>query len=61
MIYVLLPVAILLATVAVLAFIRAVRAGQFDDLESPRWRLLTEDDPPAPSRDREDRSDRSQR
>ena len=64
-IYILLPVAILLATIAVLAFIRAVRGGQYDDLETPRWRILTEDDPSPPSRGRgsrgrEDRSDPSQ-
>ena len=31
-IYILLPLAVLLASVALFAFIRAVRAGQFDDL-----------------------------
>jgi cbb3-type cytochrome oxidase maturation protein len=44
-IHVLLPVALLLSAAAVIAFIRAVRAGQFDDLETPRWRLLTDEDP----------------
>ena len=60
-IYVLLPVAIILATVAVLAFIRAVRGGQFDDLETPRWRILTEDDAPPRSRERERDPESSQR
>jgi len=46
-IYLLLPVALLLATAAVIAFVRAVRAGQFDDLETPRWRVLTDDETPA--------------
>jgi cbb3-type cytochrome oxidase maturation protein len=44
-IYILLPVALILATAAVIAFVRAVRAGQFDDLETPRWRVLTDEDP----------------
>lgn len=43
-IYLLLPVALLLAAAAVIAFVRAVRAGQFDDLETPRWRILTDED-----------------
>ncbi len=43
-IYVLLPVALLLGTIALLAFIRAVRTGQFDDLDTPPWRMLTDDE-----------------
>lgn len=44
MIYILIPVALILATAAVIAFVRAVRAGQFDDLETPRWRILTDEE-----------------
>ena len=43
-IYVLLPVALILAGVAVYAFIRAARSGQFDDLETPAHRILHDDD-----------------
>lgn len=43
-IYVLLPLAILLASVALIAFIRAVSAGQFDDLETPAHRILHDDE-----------------
>jgi cbb3-type cytochrome oxidase maturation protein len=43
-IYVLLPLAVLLATAALIAFIRAASAGQFDDLETPPYRILFEDD-----------------
>jgi len=43
-VYIALPVALLLAAGAVLAFIWAVRSGQMDDLETPGVRLLTEDD-----------------
>jgi cbb3-type cytochrome oxidase maturation protein len=44
-IYVVLPVALLLATIAVIAFIWAARRGQFDDLETPRWRMLFDETP----------------
>jgi cbb3-type cytochrome oxidase maturation protein len=43
-IYILLPVAGLLAAVAVLAFIWAVRRGQFDDLDTPAVRILHDDE-----------------
>jgi cbb3-type cytochrome oxidase maturation protein len=36
-------VALLLAAAALLVFIWAVRAGQFDDLETPALRILHED------------------
>ncbi len=41
--YILLPVALLLAGAALLVFIWAARAGQFDDLETPALRILHED------------------
>jgi cbb3-type cytochrome oxidase maturation protein len=47
-IYVLLPVATLLALAALWAFIRAARSGQFDDLETPAIRMLHDEDDPAP-------------
>lgn len=40
MIYVLLPIAFALGIAAVWAFVRATRAGQFDDLETPAHRIL---------------------
>lgn len=43
-IYVALPVAIALGTAALIACVRCIRAGQFDDLESPPLRILIEDD-----------------
>jgi cbb3-type cytochrome oxidase maturation protein len=47
-IYLLLPVAFALGIVAVWAFVRATKAGQFDDLETPAHRVLHdhEDDGP---------------
>ncbi|MFO0923090.1 MAG: cbb3-type cytochrome oxidase assembly protein CcoS [Pirellulales bacterium] len=49
--FVALPAAILLAASAVVAFIWATRRGQFDDLETPRWRILLDDDPQRPKED----------
>lgn len=43
--YIMLPAALLIAGAAVLAFIRAARAGQYDDLDTPACRMLLEDDP----------------
>ena len=46
----LVPVSLGLAALAVAACLVSIRAGQFDDLESPRWRMLFDTDPsPAPS------------
>lgn len=43
-IYVLLPLALLIAGAAVAAFIFAARRGEFDDLETPALRVLFDDD-----------------
>ena len=43
-IFVLLPLALLIAAIAVGFFIWAARSGQFDDLETPAVRILFEDD-----------------
>jgi cbb3-type cytochrome oxidase maturation protein len=45
-IYVLLPLAVLLAVAAVFAFIWAVRGGQFDDLDTPALRILHDEEEP---------------
>ncbi len=52
-IYILIPLGLILLALAVAAFFWAVRSGQFDDLESPAWRIVLDDDraPPADSRD----------
>ncbi|MAY75573.1 MAG: cbb3-type cytochrome oxidase assembly protein CcoS [Phycisphaerae bacterium] len=42
------PAAFVLAGLAVWAFIRAVRAGQFDDLDTPPIRAVFDDDQPVP-------------
>lgn len=50
-IFVLLPLALLIAAIAVGFFIWAALSGQFDDLETPAVRILFDDEaPPAPRR-----------
>jgi len=45
--FLLIPASLVLAGVALLLFIWAIRTGQFDDLETPAIRVLF-DDPPGP-------------
>lgn len=41
--FVVLPLAVVLSGFAAVAFVWATRRGQFDDLETPAVRLLTDD------------------
>lgn len=51
--YVLIPLALVLLALAIAAFFWATRSGQFDDLDSPAWRVVLDDDRrPAGSRNR---------
>ena len=43
-VFIALPVALLLALVALAAFVWSVRSGQMDDLETPAHRVLLEED-----------------
>lgn len=45
-IYLVLPLAIILAGIFVAAFIWATRSGQYDDLDSPAVRMLNDEDEP---------------
>jgi cbb3-type cytochrome oxidase maturation protein len=47
--YVLVPLALLLAGCGVAAFRWAVRSGQFDDTRTPALRILMDEDPPSDS------------
>jgi cbb3-type cytochrome oxidase maturation protein len=47
-IFILIPLGLLLLVVAVAAFFWAVRSGQYDDLESPAWRIILDDDTAPP-------------
>jgi cbb3-type cytochrome oxidase maturation protein len=48
--YLMIPMGIILVVAALWVFFWAVDNGQFDDLESPAWRILLDDDtkPPDP-------------
>jgi len=43
-VYLILPLALVVAAVAVGAFVWAVRRGQFDDMQTPAVRVLFDDD-----------------
>jgi cbb3-type cytochrome oxidase maturation protein len=49
-IFVLIPLGIVLVALALWAFFWAVGDGQFDDLESPGWAVLTDERQPADGR-----------
>jgi cbb3-type cytochrome oxidase maturation protein len=52
-VYLLLPLAVLIAAGIVAVFLWAVKSGQFDDLEGPAHRILMDDDePPAEAGDK---------
>ncbi len=46
--FLLVPVALLLAAVGVWGFLWAVRDGQFDDVQTPALRILLDEEPPPP-------------
>ena len=48
-IFVLLPLALIIAAIAVGFFIWAARTGQFDDLDTPAVRILFDDEEPRPA------------
>jgi cbb3-type cytochrome oxidase maturation protein len=59
--FIMLPVALLIAGGAVIAFVRAARSGQYDDLDTPACRMLLDDDaPPQASRGQADGRSRRQ-
>ena len=57
--FLLIPLGLLLLGIAVWAFFWAVGSGQFDDLSSPAWSVVMDDDEtPDPARDAHGRDDR---
>ena len=54
MLYVLIPLAVLLLVVAVVALLWAIKSGQFDDLESHGWSVVLDDDQKPPPLDDEE-------
>jgi cbb3-type cytochrome oxidase maturation protein len=43
-IFIVLPLALLVAGGFLYAFARAARGGQFDDLDTPAWRVVVDED-----------------
>ncbi len=41
--FVLVPLSVVLVAIAIGVFVWAVRNGQFDDLDSPAWRILVDE------------------
>lgn len=55
--YLLIPMAVVVAAVAVAFFVWTVKSGQYDDLEGPAHRILMDDDDPMiPRRSTDDAS-----
>ncbi|MGB7288688.1 MAG: cbb3-type cytochrome oxidase assembly protein CcoS [Candidatus Macondimonas sp.] len=50
--FLLIPLSLVLVGLAVALFFWAVHAGQFDDLDSPAYRILLDDSLPAEPEDR---------
>ena len=53
-VYLLIPLGLVLVGLGLWAFFWAVGSGQFDDLDSPGWSILDDDQPPKSDRDRHD-------
>ena len=51
----LIPVSLALLLLAILAFLWAVKRGQFDDLDTPPLDILVDDERPAPAPEKRDR------
>jgi cbb3-type cytochrome oxidase maturation protein len=52
-IFILIPLGLVLLVAAVWAFFWAIKNDQFDDLDSPAWRILLDDDRQPPGIDKE--------
>lgn len=50
--FLLIPLGLLLLAAAVAAFFWAVKSGQFDDMDTPAWRVVLDDDRAPPRRKR---------
>lgn len=51
--YLLIPLGLLLLAIAIAFFFWATGSGQFDDLDSPAWRVVMDDDKKPPELPRE--------
>jgi cbb3-type cytochrome oxidase maturation protein len=55
-IFILIPLGLLFLGSAIAAFFWAARSGQFDDLDSPGWRIVMDDDRAPPGANHSDNS-----
>ena len=46
--YLLIPIALVFCIIAIKLLLWAIDDGQYDDLDKEAWRILADDDPPAP-------------
>jgi cbb3-type cytochrome oxidase maturation protein len=53
-VFIVFPLALLIAAIAVLAFIWATRSGQFDDMDTPAMRMLHDDERSTVDSDRQE-------
>ena len=44
----LIPIALFMGGIGLVAFIWSLKSGQYDDLEGAAWRILQDDDQPKP-------------
>ncbi len=49
--FIMIPVALILAGIGIVAFVIAVKRGQFDDLDTPAIRAVFDDDETIPPRE----------
>ena len=55
--YLLIPLGLIMLAIGVAAFFWATRSGQFDDLDSPAWSVVMDDDKaPRSTIEKQDRS-----
>jgi cbb3-type cytochrome oxidase maturation protein len=59
--FLLIPLGLLLLGLAVAAFFWATKSGQFDDLESPAWSVVMDDDRAPDSVNRRNKDDAADR
>jgi cbb3-type cytochrome oxidase maturation protein len=52
--YLLIPVALLFCVIAIKLLLWAINNGQYDDLDKEAWRILADEDTPAPDHTKED-------
>jgi cbb3-type cytochrome oxidase maturation protein len=57
----LIPAALLLGLIGLVAFLWALNTGQFEDLEGAGWRAIQDDDAPLAAKTREPRPRRQDR